>query len=141
MIARPSGPVEACREGGAVPPQVGWEGSTPVTVQRPVGGDGVLGRQTHPEPRRRCSRVSRLPDHDEHAAEEQQELVELIPEFVEERMPGSRRPRSRAGRQLPTEVVEGMEEIGIFRLMIPEESAASGCPAHLRAGRRGLSPG
>ena len=57
--------------------------------------------------------------------EEQHELVELVREFVEEQiLPVATELEHRD--EYPTEIVEGMKEMGIFGLMIPEEYGGLG---------------
>ena len=57
--------------------------------------------------------------------EEQQELVKLVREFVEEQiLPVATALEHRD--EYPTEIVEGMKEMGIFGLMIPEEYGGLG---------------
>ncbi|MGV1010241.1 MAG: acyl-CoA dehydrogenase family protein, partial [Dermatophilaceae bacterium] len=52
--------------------------------------------------------------------EEQQELLKLVREFVEEQIiPVATELEHKD--EYPTEIVEGMKEMGIFGLMIPEE--------------------
>jgi alkylation response protein AidB-like acyl-CoA dehydrogenase len=68
--------------------------------------------------------VSRLQTTDG-LTEEQQELVKLVREFVEEQiLPVATALEHRD--EYPTEIVEGMKEMGIFGLMIPEEYGGLG---------------
>ena len=57
--------------------------------------------------------------------EEQQELVKLVREFVEEQIIPVAQELEHAD-EYPTEIVEGMKEMGIFGLMIPEEYGGLG---------------
>ena len=57
--------------------------------------------------------------------EEQTELVKLVREFVEEQIIPVAQQLEHAD-EYPTEIVEGMKEMGIFGLMIPEEYGGLG---------------
>ena len=57
--------------------------------------------------------------------EEQHELVELVREFVDEQiLPVATELEHKD--EYPTQIVEGMKEMGIFGLMIPEEYGGLG---------------
>lgn len=57
--------------------------------------------------------------------EEQQELIKLVREFVDEQIiPVTTELEHRD--EYPTQIVEGMKEMGIFGLMIPEEYGGLG---------------
>jgi alkylation response protein AidB-like acyl-CoA dehydrogenase len=57
--------------------------------------------------------------------EEQQELIKLVREFVDEQIIPVAQELEHAD-EYPTEIVEGMKEMGIFGLMIPEEYGGLG---------------
>jgi alkylation response protein AidB-like acyl-CoA dehydrogenase len=57
--------------------------------------------------------------------EEQQELVKLVREFVDEQIIPVAQELEHAD-EYPTKIVEGMKEMGIFGLMIPEEYGGLG---------------
>ena len=64
-------------------------------------------------------------------SEEQHELIKLVREFVEEQiLPVATELEHRD--EYPTDIVEGMKEMGIFGLMIPEAYGGLGEP--LRVG-------
>ena len=87
------------------------------------GPGGILRSPVHPQ-RRRRARVSRLQTTDG-LTDEQVELVKLVREFVEEQiLPVATELEHRD--EYPTDIVEGMKEMGIFGLMIPEEYGGLG---------------
>ena len=68
--------------------------------------------------------MSRLADHDG-LTEEQVELVKLVREFVDEQIIPVAQELEHED-EYPTDIVEGMKEMGIFGLMIPEEYGGLG---------------
>ena len=59
--------------------------------------------------------------------EEQGELIKLVREFVEEQILPVATQLEHAD-EYPTQIVEGMKDMGIFGLMIPMSTAAWGSP-------------
>ena len=69
----------------------------------------------------------------------QQEILSAVHEFVEnEIIPQAQHLEH--NDEYPTEIVEGMKEMGIFGLMIPRVRRSGRVPAHVRAVRRGDRP-
>src|SRR6476619_5537164 len=102
----------------------GWWDSHAVALSR-----AVTTRHTHEQSvlsptRRRRTPMSRL-QQTEGLTEEQGELVKLVREFVEEQIiPVATELEHRD--EYPTQIVEGMKQMGIFGLMIPEEYGGLG---------------
>ncbi len=63
--------------------------------------------------------------HTEGLTEDQRELLKLVSQFVDEQIIPSAQALEHAD-EYPTQIVEGMKEMGIFGLMIPEEYGGLG---------------
>src|SRR5918994_2911643 len=117
---RPSTPTSAGRRPNGLLPAVGG-----LTRLNRSGAAGPTAYSEGPHPhRRRRSRVSRLQTTDG-LTEDQHELLTLVRTFVDEQiLPVATELEHKD--EYPTQIVDGMKEMGIFGLMIPEEYGGLG---------------
>ena len=132
--ARPVRPTPTHSTG---PPVVGLTGRGPVPARRRSAYSRVV--RARPTITKAASPMARLQQTDG-LTEEQHELLKLVREFVDEQIIPVATELEHED-EYPTEIVEGMKEMGIFGLMIPRGvRRPRGVAAHLRAGRRGDRP-
>ena len=119
-------------------PVVGLTALSPVLARRRSAYSRVASARIPPSTKA-ASPMAPLQE-TEGLTEDQRELLAVVREFVDEQIIPVAHELEHAD-EYPTKIVEGMKEMGIFGLMIPEEyGGAGGVAAHLRAHRRGDRP-
>ena len=122
-VCRAARPSVTAHPGRAPPLFSGWWDSHAVALSPPVTTRHTREQVLSPTRRRRTP-MSRLQQTDG-LTEDQAEILKPVREFVDEQILPVATELEHAD-EYPTEIVEGMKELGIFGLMIPEEYGGLG---------------